>query len=116
MENGWSIWCRIWRVEASEGRPHGVKYSFTLHDIDGRRLLGYDNAQGVARKIEHDHRHPFRDTDRRVAYRFTDADSLIADFFTSVRTACETDGVAFKIVDEDLLRDSEVENRDEDAE
>ena len=42
-------------------RPHGIRYSFTLHDTDGTRLLGFDNAHGVSRALPHDHRHRFGD-------------------------------------------------------
>ncbi len=40
LVNGWSIRFRVAEVEASAVRPHGIKYSFTLHDHDGSRLLG----------------------------------------------------------------------------
>jgi hypothetical protein len=115
VQNGWSIRCRVRQAHTTEGRPHGLKYSFTLHDVDGTRLLGYDNGQGVAKKYEYDHRHPFRDTDEHVAYNFSDADTLLADFFASVRSACQTDGVAFEVVDEDMF-EADMENDNENAE
>lgn len=34
------------QVAASSERPHGIKYSLTLHAPDGTRLLGFDNAHG----------------------------------------------------------------------
>jgi hypothetical protein len=34
-------------VKKSERVPHGISYSFTLHDPDGKRLLGFDNAHPV---------------------------------------------------------------------
>ena len=46
LVNGWSIRFRVAEVEASTVRPHGIKYAFTLHDHDGSRLLGFDNAHG----------------------------------------------------------------------
>ena len=36
-------------VEAGPHRPHGVKYSLTLHDPAGRRLYGIDNAHPLRR-------------------------------------------------------------------
>jgi len=39
--NGWSIRFRVVEVETSATRPHGMKYAFTLHDVDGTRLLGF---------------------------------------------------------------------------
>jgi hypothetical protein len=47
LVNGWSIRFRITEIEASTERPNGIRYSFTLHDVDGARLLGFDNAHGV---------------------------------------------------------------------
>ena len=37
----------IKRVDASKERPHGLRYSFTLHREDGTRVLGFDNAHTV---------------------------------------------------------------------
>jgi hypothetical protein len=34
-------------VEKSEQVPHGIAYSLTLHDPDGTRILGFDNAHAV---------------------------------------------------------------------
>ncbi len=50
LTDGWSIRFRIVAIEASTVRPHGIKYSFTLHDVDGTRLLGFDNAHGLPRQ------------------------------------------------------------------
>ena len=38
----------IRRGEATETRPHGLYYSLTLHDPEGQRLIGFDNAHSVA--------------------------------------------------------------------
>ena len=51
LVNGWSIRFRAAITQLSEVRPHGIKYSFTPHDVDGTRLLGYDNAHGVGRAL-----------------------------------------------------------------
>lgn len=71
------------RVEASEGCPHGVKYSLTLHRRSGERLLGYDNAHAVDthRKIEWDHKHI---EEKILPYKYVDAGTLLADFFADV--------------------------------
>ncbi len=44
LVNGWSIRIRVGEIEVTPARPQGIKYAFTLHDIDGTRLLGFDNA------------------------------------------------------------------------
>jgi hypothetical protein len=35
-------------VAPSKERPHGLRYSLTLHGPGGKRLVGFDNAHGVA--------------------------------------------------------------------
>lgn len=40
----------IRRVPPTTSRPHGLRYSFTLHDPDGNRLIGFDNAHNVPAK------------------------------------------------------------------
>ncbi len=46
-------------VKATTGRPHGVKYSLTLHDPEGRRIYGLDNAHRAGRRRQFDHRHVY---------------------------------------------------------
>ena len=92
------------------GRPHGIKYAFTLHDVDRTRLLGFDNAHGLPRVQAYDHRHRFRRTSELVAYEFKGADELICDFFDAVERACRQEGVAFEFVGEDI---EEMEDSDE---
>jgi predicted transcriptional regulator len=38
------------QVPASQERPHGLSYSLTLHDENGARVVGFDNAHGTRRK------------------------------------------------------------------
>ena len=40
LSNGWSVRFRISQASTSTARPHGIRYAFTLHDLDGTRLLG----------------------------------------------------------------------------
>jgi hypothetical protein len=109
LENGWSIRIRVAEAPVTPGRPHGIKYSFTLHDTDGTRLLGFDNAHGVPRALAFDHRHRFRRTEDLVPYNFVGADELICDFFDAVQQACRQESVAFEFVDQDI----EMEDDDE---
>lgn len=53
------------RVAATPQRPHGLRYSLTLHGYDNSRLVGFDNSHAV-RRVEgpggkaptaFDHRH-----------------------------------------------------------
>lgn len=90
-EGGYYTKFEIRRVEATPERPHGLRYSFTLHDPQGKRLLGYDNAHRVAakgsrfrsRSAEADHWHRTA-TDPGTPYRFIDAATLLEDFFNEV--------------------------------
>lgn len=107
LENGWSIRFRVALVTESSAWPFGVKYSFTLHDVDKTRLLGFDNAHGVAKAQAYDHRHRFRRTAEMVPYNFQGADELIVDFFAAVEQACRQEGVAFDFVDEDTEVDDD---------
>jgi len=95
LVNGWSIRFRIAEVAMTLSRPHGIKYALTLHDVDGTRLLGFDNAHGIPRAQAYDHRHRFRRTDL-VPYDFRGADELIGDFFAAVEQACRQEDVPFE--------------------
>lgn len=86
------------RVARSAGRPHGLKYSLTLHGPDRQRLVGFDNvhsvreSRGPGRKsrgpLDHKHR---METVR--PYRFKDAATLLADFWTEVDKLLKEKGV-----------------------
>lgn len=82
LTNGWSSRFRVVVIEHSESRPHGVKYSFTLRDVDGTRLLGFDNAHGLSCLQPFDHRHQFRKPRKLVPYDLdleSDDDTEISD-------------------------------------
>jgi len=71
-------------VPSSEARPHGVRYSLTLHDRSNRRVLGYDNAHGVPeRSLPFDHRHRGIG-DVGVPYDFESPEKLLIDFWADV--------------------------------
>jgi hypothetical protein len=84
------------RVPSSPGRPHGLSYSLTLHDREGVRLVGFDNAHAVpagkgrGRAVMKDHRHRL-ETTRPYAYR--DAAALLSDFWSEVDAVLKERGV-----------------------
>lgn len=39
QEHGYWIKLEAWRVEATEQIPHGIRYSLTLHEPHGHRVL-----------------------------------------------------------------------------
>jgi hypothetical protein len=75
------------RVPPTPERPHGLSYSLTMHDENGSRLVGFDNAHAApARKgrgghLARDHWHRLG-TIRPYAYR--DPVTLLADFWNEV--------------------------------
>lgn len=79
------------QVAVSPERPHGLSYSLTLHDEDGERLLGFDNAHSIHETsgpnaktfVEYDHKHS---GERTRFYCYSDAATLMANFWTEVET------------------------------
>ena len=85
------LWVKfvVTRVPATAAKPHGLNYSLTLHDENGARLLGFDNAHpiregsgpGARTRIEYDHKH----SGQQVRfYVYSDAATLLADFWAEV--------------------------------
>jgi hypothetical protein len=95
----------IKRVPATRQRPHGLSYSFTLHDADGKRLMGFDNAHPVPEpgskfkptSATNDHWHR-REGDKGVPYDFTSAEALIEDFEREVRRVLADRGIALTVL------------------
>lgn len=91
LDKGYSLRFVIKKIRPTTLRPHGLRYSFTLHDEDGRRILGFDNAHQVpklgakyrtlAQAVDHWHRTA---GDRGRPYKFIDAETLVQDFFREV--------------------------------
>lgn len=94
LDQGGGYWIKVevWRVPESAEIPHGIRYSLTLHEPYGKRILGYDNAHAVkppkkfkyaGRILAYDHKHRHV-SDQGVPYEFKDAQQLINDFFADV--------------------------------
>ncbi len=105
LEKGYWLKFEIGRVEPTPERPHGLRYAFTMHDPDGTRLVGFDNAHGVPPRGSrfrragdaHDHWHRTGD-DAGRPYVFTTADRLLADFFAEVRRVLDERGISDAVV------------------
>ena len=93
-DQGDGYWIKIEarRIPAAEHVHHGIRYSLTLHDKYGARVLGYDNAHAVkppkkfkfaGQRLPYDHRHR-TSSDKGVPYEFQDAQQLLIDFFNEV--------------------------------
>lgn len=94
IDQGDGYWIKIeaWQVAVTEEIPHGIRYSLTLHEPYGKRILGYDNAHAAKRpkkfgysgiRLPYDHKHQHA-SDNGVPYEFRDAYQLLADFFSEV--------------------------------
>jgi hypothetical protein len=79
------------QVSKTEAIPHGIRYSLTLHDRFGKRIMGFDNAHAVKGKNKnkhngrktYDHRHRHTE-DEGIHYEFIDAHHLLKDFWSEV--------------------------------
>lgn len=79
------------RVAATPERPHGIRYSLTLHNASGQRVFGIDNAHAIV--IKHgvrmirpqafDHLHQ-SGRDKGSEYRYRNAAALLEDFWRGV--------------------------------
>jgi len=92
QEGGYWIKIEARRIPPSERAHHGIRYSLTLHDKYGTRVLGYDNAHAVkppkkfkfaGQRLGYDHRHRTA-SDKGVPYAFESASRLLEDFFAEV--------------------------------
>lgn len=94
LELGDGYWVKIEArlVDVSRAVPHGIRYSLTLHELDGKRILGYDNAHAIkppkkakspghGRAFDHKHRHI---SDHGLPYVFTSVEQLVDDFWVDV--------------------------------
>jgi hypothetical protein len=105
LEKGYWIKFDIARVGVTGKRPHGLSYSFTLHAPNGARLAGFDNAHDVPargsrfkrRGETSDHWHR-TENDPGRPYVFTDAESLIDNFFDEVERVLRERGVGIRVI------------------
>lgn len=104
LDQDYCLRFKIRRVAPRASRPHGLRYSFTLHDPDGNRLVGFDNAHNVratgsrhkARPKQADHWHRTKGDSGRP-YQFQSADKLLADFFAEVRRVLAERGISDEV-------------------
>jgi hypothetical protein len=86
------------KMPPSEHRPHGIKYSLTMHNQYGTRLVGFDNAhladikrkKFTAKRFAWDHKHQ-----RSVIsdYDFDSAGQLIEDFWNLIDQILKEEGI-----------------------
>jgi hypothetical protein len=113
LEQGYWLKFEIKRVDTMPERPHGLRYAFTLHDSDGNRLIGFDNAHGVdpagsrfrQARIEYDHWHRTVDDPGRP-YIFVSPVQFLTDFFAEARRVLAERGI-----DDAVIAESEAKRR-----
>lgn len=97
-KGGYWVRFSVNRTASTLERPHGLKYSLTLHGPDGSRLIGFDNSHPVRESrgpggrsrgpLDHKHR---LETVR--PYRFKGATTLVEDFWAEVDKILTEKGV-----------------------
>ena len=97
QENGYWVKIEARTVAITTEIPHGTRYSLTLHEPYGKRILGYDNAHAVkppkkfkfaGQRLAYDHKHRHI-SDQGVPYEFQNAYQLLTDFFAEVDRVLE---------------------------
>lgn len=88
---GYWVKFEVRAVSITDEIPHGIRYSLTLHDQSGKRIMGFDNAHAVKginkgkykgrKTFDHRHRHS---EDEGVMYLFEDGNQLLKDFWLEV--------------------------------
>ena len=79
------------RVSPTKDRPHGIRYSLSLHNRSNERIMGFDNAHAIehGKKVNvkakrvYDHWHR-DDKDNGRPYMYETADKLVEDFWKEV--------------------------------
>lgn len=88
LDGGFTVKFDVKRVSRSKHRPHGIKYSLTLH-FQKTRIFGVDNAHEIILKqgrkriksVTWDHEHK---RDRINFYEYTSAGDLLEYFWEMV--------------------------------
>jgi hypothetical protein len=83
------LWVKF-EVKETSAREHGMRYSLTLHDREGNRLLGFDNAHEIEYNSKNkvaplrtfDHFHNERG--KTLPYVYKNAGKLLEDFWAAV--------------------------------
>lgn len=105
FEEGYWVKIEVKRTAPTPQRPHGLSYSLTLHDPEGTRLLGFDNAHAPprggrykAKPVAHDHWHR-AEKDKGRPYEFRSALQLVQDFLDEVERILGERGVSAVMIE-----------------
>jgi hypothetical protein len=106
FDEGYWLKIEVRRTPPTVERPHGLSYSLTLHDPDGKRLLGFDNAHAAparggrykeaAKANDHWHR---TGSDEGRPYVFRSAFDLVQDFLAEAERVLSERNVSAVMID-----------------
>ncbi len=90
-EDGYSVRFSVRACDATVERPHGIRYSLTLHDKYGQKVFGMDNAHAAkpirkaiaGREQPFDHLHRSA-KDKGTPYTLASAEDLITIFYNEI--------------------------------
>jgi hypothetical protein len=99
-----------WITTIDVARPCGIKYSFTLHDVDGCWGTTTRTVYRVRKSTIIDI--AFGTPESWCLMSFLGADELLVDFFAAVERACSEEGSAFEFETEEIELEGE---EDDDA-
>jgi len=105
-EYGYHMRFQFKRVPVTDRHPHGLKYSLTLHDDRGNRILGFDNGHNAPNlgsshkrmQAEADHWHRTEDDPGRP-YEFISIEKLLDDFFNEAKRVFQEHGIRIDPID-----------------
>ncbi len=94
VEIGEGFWVKIEakQMRIDPNKPFGIKYCLTLHNPEGERIFGIDNAHAAPKsssKEPHDHMHKGT---RIQKYSYLSAEKLLADFWSEVENILKRRG------------------------
>ena len=85
------------RVLVSGEQPHGLEYCLTLHGKNNQRLVGFDNAHPIRKRLgpggkaaTFDHKHRLKSI---RPYEYRDAASLLSDFWAALDAILRERGI-----------------------
>lgn len=90
VDDNLGLWIKfvVKRINITDERPHGIRYSLSLHNRLNQRMLGFDNAHSIAsitknKIITYDHYHT-ENPGRMKIYHYENAATLLQDFWAAV--------------------------------
>lgn len=85
IDDHFGLWVKfeVKQVVRTQSRPHGTKYSLSLHDKVNNRILGFDNAHRInLSHTTYDHWHTR--FNQILFYDYKNAAKLLEDFWQAV--------------------------------